>query len=62
MYWGDEDLLSKQGFQFHLDNIENQAKWVEYYNGEPEMSKVPQDSIDRSKKILLKHFEETEKK
>jgi hypothetical protein len=49
--------LSKEVFSHHLNNIETQAKWVEYYKDECEFSKVAQKSVDISKEILVNFFE-----
>jgi transcription antitermination factor NusA-like protein len=54
-------ILSKQGFQHHLNNIEEQAKWVQYYDGEPELMEVMQNSIKLSKEILTQFFDDTHK-
>lgn len=53
-------MLSKKGFRHHLDNIENQAKWAEYYKEFPKLENVPIDSLNNSKKVLLEFFDEVE--
>lgn len=50
-------MLSKQGFLHHLNNIEEQGKWVQYYTGEHELQQVPQNSVDLSKEILTEFFD-----
>jgi hypothetical protein len=54
-------MLSKQGFIHHLKNIEEQAKWVEYYSEMPELAEVAQKNLDLSRDVLINHFEETER-
>lgn len=51
-------VLSREGFQQLINSIEHQAKWVQYFNDEPELAEVSQKSIDFSKRALMKFFDE----
>jgi hypothetical protein len=55
-------LLSKEGFKHHLNNIEHYTVMAEVYKKRhPDLAKRCLESVEMSKKILLDHYELTER-
>lgn len=50
-------LLIREGLEFHLKNIEIQAKRTVQFDSDSELAEVSQKSIERSKEAILRFYD-----